>query len=247
MIAKIDRAFGERFLTSADDFYAHGVHLLFNEWWETAPDDAIEKYVAAIEQHPEQGPLAREGWYSEPMSIDALGAYAAGSLGAYYHDFMVLNDLAERLALGYRELHQEFARGGRIARMPAVIQYKVLRGYQTHDLHHVLTGYPATPFGEIALQAFGLAQMDFPYAAMWIAVVTTHMALVDPWLIKPVMDSISDGWAYGREARSIQFVKFEEMLDQPIAAVREAYGLNRGDRMLAADGMRQPELIAAYQ
>lgn len=245
MIAKIDREFGERFLTSADDFYAHGVHLLFNEWWESAPKDAIAKYVAAIEQHPEQGPLASEGWYAEPLSLDALDACPPGSLGAAYRHFMVSNNLAERLAVGYRELHEEFARDGRIEAMPPVIQYKVLRGNQTHDLHHVLTGYPATPFGEIALQAFGLAQIDFPYAAMWIAVVTTHMALVDPLLIKPVMDSISEGWTYGRAARSIQFVKYEEMFDQPIEQVRMAYGLDRGDQLLAADHMRTPDLIAA--
>jgi hypothetical protein len=35
------------------------------------------------------------------------------------------------------------------------------------------------------------------------------MAFVDPWLIKPAMDAIAHGWSYGREARSIQFVKFE--------------------------------------
>jgi ubiquinone biosynthesis protein Coq4 len=119
-----------------------------------------------------------------------------------------------------------------------------LRGYQTHDLHHVLTNYPATPFGEIALQAFGLAQMDFPYAAMWIAVVTGHMALVDPWLIKPVMDAISDGWTFGRAARSIQFVKFETMLDRPLAEVRAEYGLDRQPRVVTPDPERIPLLTA---
>jgi hypothetical protein len=161
MITPVDRRFGEQFLRSIDDFNAHGVHLLFNEWWETAPRAVIEKYVDAITSHPEQGPLAREAWFAEPQTIEALSHYAPGTLGAAYHAFMVDNGLAERLALGYRELHEEYARSGRIAAMPPIIQYKVLRGYQTHDLHHVLTNYPATPFGEIALQAFGLAQMDF--------------------------------------------------------------------------------------
>jgi ubiquinone biosynthesis protein Coq4 len=62
---------------------------------------------------------------------------------------------------------------------------------------------------------------------MWMAVTSGHMAFVDPWLIKPAMDAISHGWTYGREARSIQFVKFEEMLDRPLEAVRREYSLGR--------------------
>jgi ubiquinone biosynthesis protein Coq4 len=216
----IDREFGERLLLSAEDFYAHGVHLLFNEWWEAAPSDAISIYVDAIERHPEQGPLAAEQWFAPEITLADLERYPEGSLGAAYRSFLTDNDLMERLAEGYRDLHENFEREGKLNRLPPVLKYKVLRGYQTHDLHHVLTGYPATPYGELALQAFGLAQMNFPYAAMWIAVVTTHMTFVDPRMTRDAMDAITSGWDFGRRARSIQFVKFEQMLDRPLAELR---------------------------
>ncbi len=242
----IDRAFAEHFLTSAQDFNAYGVHLLFNEWWPKAPADAVQKYVDAIEQHPEQGPLAREGWFAPPFCLADLDAYGPGTLGHAYRRFMVDNHLAERLAVGYRELHEDFERSGKLAHMPKVLQYKVLRGFQTHDLHHVVTGYPATPFGEFSLQAFQLAQMDFPYAAMWIAVVTTHMALVDPYMIKPAMDALADGWSFGRQSRSIQFVKFETMLHLPLAQVQATYGLARaGHTSVPTPSVRTPELMRA--
>jgi hypothetical protein len=77
---------------------------------------------------------------------------------------------------------------------------------------------------------------------MWIAVVTGHMALVDPWLIKPAMDAISDGWTLGRAARSIQFVKFETMLDRPLDEVRAEFGLNRQPRVVTPDPERIPIL-----
>lgn len=227
MIQKIDRAFGEKYLTCTDNFYDYGVHLLFNEWWDTAPADAVEKYVAAIEDHPEQGPLGKARWYAEPFSLTQLEGYAPGTLGAEWLAFMVENDLVERQALGYRELHEEFAATGKLDKMPEVLQYKVLRGYQTHDIHHVLTGYGATPFDELALQSFQLAQMDFPYSAMTLATIMGHATLVDPLLIKPAMDAITDGWAYGRRARSIQFVAFEQMLDRPLAELRREFGLGR--------------------
>jgi ubiquinone biosynthesis protein COQ4 len=234
MIEKIDRIFGEKYLTCMDNFYDYGVHLLFNEWWENAPKDAVAKYVAAIENHPEQGQLAHKGWYAEPFSLAMLEGYAPGTLGAEWLAFMVQNNLVERLALGYRELHEEFAASGKLDNMPAVLQYKVLRGYQTHDLHHVLTGYGATPFEELALQSFGLAQQDFPYAAMTLATIMGHATLVDPLLIKPAMDAIVDGWDYGRTAKSIQFVAFETMLDRPLSDIREEYGLGRKPLKISA-------------
>jgi ubiquinone biosynthesis protein Coq4 len=242
----VDRAFGEKFLTSIDDFYGYGVHLLFNDWWESAPAEAIDKYVAALDADPAVAVLAHEQWYAEPLSLDSLEDYAPGTLGHAYRDFMVSNDLMERLAEGYRDLHEQFATDGKLDRMPPTLKYKVLRGYQTHDLHHVLTGYPATPLGELALQAFQLAQVEFPYAAMWVAVATGHMAFVDPLLIKPAMDSIAHGWTYGREARSIQFVKFETMLDRPLEEIRREYGLGRecsGVSTTPAPGA--PELLRA--
>ena len=227
MLHKIDRVFGEKFLTSMDDFYGYGVHLLFNEWWETAPQDVIDAYVAAIETHPEHGPLARKGWFAEPFSLAMVAHCAPGTLGAAWRAHMVDNGLAENLADGYRALTETFAASGKLARMPAVIRYKVLRGYQTHDLHHVLTGYTTAPPHELALQAFQLAQMDYPYAAMTLSVIMGHMTLVDPLLIKPAMDAITDGWAFGRRAKSLQFIAFEEMIDRPLADLRREYGLER--------------------
>nr|WP_310524389.1 Coq4 family protein [Polymorphobacter sp.] len=227
MIEKVDRIFGEKFLTSIDDFYGYGVHLLFNEWWETAPQDVIDKYVAAIESHKEHGPLARAGWFAEPFSLRMVAHCAPGTLGAAWREHMVDNGLSENLADGYRALTGDFAASGKLARMPGVIRYKVLRGYQTHDLHHVLTGYTTSPSHELALQAFQLAQMDYPYAAMTLSVIMGHMTLVDPLLIKPAMDAITDGWAFGRRAKSLQFIDFEAMIDRPLDDVRREYGLLR--------------------
>jgi ubiquinone biosynthesis protein COQ4 len=246
MPAPIDRAFGEKYLACTEDFYRYGVHLLFNEWWVGAPQDAIEKYVAAIADHPEQGPLARTGWLAEPFSLKQVEGYASGTLGAAWRDFMVDNGLVEKLAEGYRDLTDDFAAQGKLDRMPPILRYKVLRGYQTHDLHHVLTGYAATPFDELALQAFQLAQQDYPYSAMTLSTIMGHAAIVDPWLIKPAMDAITEGWAYGRRTKSIQFVAFETMLERPLADVRAEYGLDGPVRSLQGVPVeRMPELLAA--
>lgn len=224
---KVDRVFGEKFLTAVDNFYAYGVHLLFNEWWETAPQDAIDKYVAAIVDHPEQGPLAAAGWMAPDFSLALVADCAPGTLGAAWREHMVANGLAEKLAAGYALLTADFEASGKLNRLPPVLKYKVLRGYQTHDLHHVITGYTTHPFHELALQAFSLAQMDYPYSAMTLSVILSHATLVDPWLIQPAMDAITDGWALGRRAKSIQFIDFESQIHRPLAEIRAEYGLAR--------------------
>lgn len=246
MANPIERGFGEKFLQSIENFYTHGIDWLFNEWWETAPADAIARYEAAIVNHPEHGPLAREAWLAPDFRLAMLDDCAPGTLGHAYRAFMVDNDLVEHLAAGYRARHEALELSGKIDRMPPAIAYKVVRGFQTHDLHHVLTGYPATPFGELALQAFQLAQMDFPYAAMWIAVVAGHMALVDPLLIQPAMDAITDGWSRGRRARTLQFVALEKRLHEPLDRLRREYGLDDGPVAVVNPAPeRTPDLLAA--
>jgi ubiquinone biosynthesis protein Coq4 len=81
---------------------------------------------------------------------------------------------------------------------------------------------------------------------MWIAVATSHMALVDPLLIKPAMDAITDGWARGRRSRSLQFIAFENRLGEPLADIRAEYGLADGPGDIAeTPKQRTPELLAA--
>ena len=113
------------------------------------------------------------------------------------------------------------------------MQFAVLRGFQTHDFQHVITGYGPDGLGEIALQAFCLAQIQFPYFGMWVAVTTTRMTFVQPHSIVPLMDAITDGWRLGRTVRNIQVERWESMLDAPVVELRERFGFAPGGRAAA--------------
>jgi ubiquinone biosynthesis protein Coq4 len=52
------------------------------------------------------------------------------------------------------------------------ISYITLRRSQTHDIHHVVTGFATDPAGELGLQAFQLAQIRSPIA---IAILTAGL------------------------------------------------------------------------
>lgn len=223
----LDRSFAGELLKTFDDPQKHGVHLLFNQWWETAPHDVIADYMADFESLPAQKAFLEESYFSDPLELDTLKDMPAGSLGLGYYDFIVSNGLEKNIAVNYRDFHKSLEASGQLDRMPAALRYAIIRGFQIHDLLHVLTGYEPTSSGEIALQAFCLAQIRFPYFGMWMSVVTTRMTLLDPKTIGPMMDAISAGWQYGRQAENLQFEKWETMLERPLSDLRAAYGLDR--------------------
>lgn len=201
------------------------VALLFNEWWVDAPANARDDYRQLVINNPGFAELYAERYFGPALDPDQLLRMPEGSLGRTYGHFIVDNDLAPQLAINYRERHEALAATGRLNNMPDELQYAVLRGFQMHDFMHVLTGYPARKTGEQAVLAFCLGQWNFPYFAMWMSVTTTRMAFIDPTMIAPLMDAISDGWQAGRRAHNVQWLKLEEVLDMPLATVRSRYGI----------------------
>lgn len=220
--------FVEKMVRTFDDPDAHGVHLLFNEWWPHAPDPTIERYLENFRATPGAQAFLAERHFADPIALETLAAMPVGSLGRGWHDFLTQNGLEKNLATNYRMLHDVLATAGRLDRMPEELRYAVIRGFQIHDLLHVITGYTPARLDELALQAFCLAQIQFPYFAMWMATTTSRMTFLQPDAIVPVMDAITQGWSYGRRTKNLQFEKWESMLQQPVAELRDRYGVVPG-------------------
>lgn len=140
--------------------------MLFNQWWDHAPEEVKEAYVAEVSGDPEYVEFVEEGYYGEPLDLEEMAKLPEGSLGRSYRDWIVDNNLTAAIATDYRVFHEALESSGMLAGMPASMKYAVLRGFQTHDFQHVVTGYNSKPQGEIALQAFCLAQLHFPYFGM---------------------------------------------------------------------------------
>jgi ubiquinone biosynthesis protein COQ4 len=219
----INDAFGELFLATVNETDKNPVHLLFNQWWRHASDDVKQAYVDGFAHDPQYSELVSGRQYAEPLVLDELRELPAGSLGRVYHDWIVDNGLTAQIAMNYRQFHNMLVASGQLDGMPEPMQYAVLRGFQTHDFQHVVTGYDSSGLGEIALQAFCLAQLQFPYFGMWISVVTTKMTFISPTSIVPLMDAITDGWQLGRTVDNIQAEHWEDMVAEPLEQVRSRY------------------------
>ncbi len=221
----VDREFAEIFLRNVDDPIATHVMGMFHGWWQVAPESAIEQYLELFRAQPGAVEYLAERHLPEPLSLDDLVDYEAGTLGHAYRSFIVDNDLMANLATDYRDLHERLGSAGRLDRMPDDLRYAVVRGFAIHDFVHTITGNAPDIRGELTVAGFHFAQMQYPYHAFRMAVTTGHVALVNPRGIVMVMDALCEGWLRGREAENIHFTKWEQELDRPLADIRQEYGV----------------------
>jgi len=90
----------------------------------------------------------------------------------------------------------------------------------THDIHHVVCGYPATPLGEVQISALYVAQIKSPLNMMVIAAGIIKATIWSPEKIQDVIKAVVEGWQAGKQADSLFSVKYEEIWAEPLPVVR---------------------------
>ena len=221
----VDRDFAERFLWAVDRPMEYGVYFLFHDWWAEAPEEAIEGYMRELHAIPGASEFLAERHIPEPIEVERLAKCAPGTLGKGYYDFVVDNGLEAKFAVNYRAFNEKLHESGKLDRLPEDMGYMMVRGTQIHDFQHVLAGYDSSPYGELSLAAFYLAQLRFPYHAMRMAVTFGHLAFVNPEITVDAMDAIVDGWSRGRASGNINFARWEDELDTPVEELRERFNI----------------------
>ena len=198
----------------------YGVYFLFHDWFENAPQRAVDGYLNDLRSIPGITPFLDEQYIADPITLEQLSHCAPGTLGAAYLKFIVDNGLEANLGTNYRTFNKKLHEQGKLDRLPEEMSYMMIRGFQTHDFLHVVTGYDSSPMGELAIASFYLAQLRFPYHAMRMAVTLGHAAFVNPTITVPAMDAIVDGWLRGRSSPNLNFERWEEKLDQPLLDIQ---------------------------
>jgi ubiquinone biosynthesis protein Coq4 len=96
---------------------------------------------------------------------------------------------------------------------------------ETHDIWHVVTGFPPTLDGEAGLAAFGAAQTGSPFQSAIVAGVMINALRDRPWEIGAVLEAISRGWDMGKRAKPFVGVRWERFWFTPLRDVRGILGL----------------------
>ncbi len=158
--------------------------------------------VEYLKSQPPMMDLIRDRYLVPSPSIVQLLTYPKNSLAYVYASHLQSNGF-----------EPDFYR---IIPVETDAAYLNLRRSQTHDIHHVITGFGTDLAGEIGLQAFQLAQMRSPLAIalMMSAIVTT---IADTTELSRIMAAIHQGWEMGQQAQPLLAQKWEEQWEKPLA------------------------------
>lgn len=180
--------------------------------------DAMKAYDEIALSHPVAADLLKERYLAPTPKIAELEALPKESLGYAFARYLIDNQLDPALLResAFIEAHEK--RGEDVGFLAA-------RGFQLHDMFHVLTGYDTTPLGEVRVVSFTVAQFPAPYPALIIGTRPLQAALYQPQLLPVLMDAISEGWMRGRQASSLIAVRWEELFERPLEELQVEYGL----------------------
>lgn len=221
----LDEKISENFLRLVADSKTNGVPEMHFRLWRRSTEEVRTQYLAQFRGNPAAVAWFEEGYLGDDPDFDALLKLPHNTLGFLYARHIIDNNLNKTIASDYRRAHERMEAEGRLEGMPAEVRYAILRGFQIHDVFHILTGYLTNGWGEMALQAFSLAQLQLPYFSIWMATLTTQMTFSHPQMTPAVMDAISQGWQLGRKAENLNFTRWEERFAEPIEDLRREYGI----------------------
>ena len=90
---------------------------------------------------------------------------------------------------------------------------------ETHDLHHIVTGYGTDPVGEMELQAFALGNLGFRHALFILALT----AVLRPLGIAPVWtywSRLRAAYRRGKRTRNLFSVRYERYFGETVETLR---------------------------
>ncbi|MCP9777923.1 MULTISPECIES: Coq4 family protein [unclassified Cyanobium] len=156
--------------------------------------------------------LVQERYWGDWPSVEKLAAMTEGSLG---HALAVLLQQAGLELIDRPE---------GIEQLPEDDQYLQLRIRACHDIWHLVTGFPNTLPGEVALNGFGARQLRQPGSALLIAadlMSRAHLGDTKPDLA----DAVSFGLRLGGVCAPLLAQRWEEGWNRPLDQWRQQLGI----------------------
>lgn len=171
----------------------------------------IKKFLYS---HPIWSEMLKDRYLAPAYTVADLGKYAPGTLGHAYYQHMTDNGFDLEFYPPVKVVDE--------------LTYLDLRGKQTHDIWHAVTGYGTDTVGEIGLQAFYLAQAGDngdEFAMLLISAACLGSVLKEQHIMGTLIEAIGEGYKLGKAAKPIHPVHWEEMWDRPLEDIRAEYNI----------------------
>jgi len=188
----------------ANPDYARLLHLSFDE-------DTYAKRAEMLRQTPRGRKLLEERKTvpGEGLSLEDLSNMPEGTLGHAFASYFEDNGI-EPFSYEYPVLSDgEFL-------------YKRYR--ETHDIHHILTGYGIDPLGEIELQAYYWSNLGLRHAAI-ISLVSLPYAIVQDGIggLETYVKRIRAAFRRGKASPNILAIEFEGLWETPVSELSQRF------------------------
>lgn len=171
---------------------------------------SLQVALDSLKSVPEIKELIETRYLSpKPYNLDEMMKYPEGSLGKVYAEHMIKYKLD---VVFYPEMD---------SKVDDDINYLRMRARQTHDIHHVVLGFPALDFGEICISSFYLSQNKIPLSGFLLGVGFFITMLKQPHRIDELINCIIKGWTMGKRAKYFLGIKWEDYFDKPIEDIRK--------------------------
>ena len=199
---------------------ANNVFELARKFTHSPPMQACE---AMLKRDPESAALIASRHVMPPYDAEAMRALPRGSLG---HTYIRVLD-------GYGYDINFFPEEAFFNDLRTDADYINFRVLQTHDLHHIITGFSLDNFGEFGVVSLSVSQYNFPAFAFlnlsallmgWMnqAEPVDAMTPVTEQAMSPqgLFEAISLGLAMGQGAKRLFAVPWESLLATDVQQVR---------------------------
>lgn len=204
---------------------ANNVFELARKFTHSAPMKACEALLA---RDPASAELIASRHVMPPYDPDAMRSLPKGSLG---HTYIRVLD-------GYGYDINFFPEQAFFHNLESDADYINFRVLQTHDLHHIVTGFSLDNFGEFGVVSLSVSQYNFPAFAFlnlssmlmtWmnhdIPVDADTPASEKAMSPKGLFEVISQGLAMGEAALPLFPVPWESLLATDLEQVRADLGI----------------------
>src|SRR6185503_4603237 len=118
------------------------------------------------------------------LTLESLKKLAPGSLGFEYARFLEQHGLK---LVFFKDVATDTPEG-----------YFHRRVLETHDIWHVILGWPPDSLGELKLQGFMYAQMRWPTAPFYTGLALIGNMFKNPALVPEIYGAVAEGWALGK-------------------------------------------------
>lgn len=155
-------------------------------------------------------------WRPTRRSLDELSQLPTGTLGRAFADILQSQQLSPDSLYADVPIHTHH-------------DYFWHRHRETHDIIHVLTGFPPTPIGEIGVQAFNLCQFRCKRSALYLFGGILKMLQEDAATQDQLFHTIARGLLLGLRAPCLLAVRLEDCWDVDLSTLRRRLQLDAAE------------------